>query len=302
MAGCLVDMSFCMAGRHHSQPILDEVFRQSLRVEYVDADIAPLSAGHTTGWRVLPCLMFSQAHSGSERILLPDGRHAEAAKGEAIVLPPGVRHKVDVTTRRESRYWAHINCLVLDGLDLFSVIQAPLHLGRGLGRYVGEAIGGWVEERPDLEETPLALAARRQELAARLLFLLAPVCKVRRQAAHRIEGARRLGPVLQHMQAHLADSVRRDDLARAAGLSAAQFHVVFRQNMGVSPGKYLQTLRLRRAQQLLISTALPVKKVANTCGYADPFVFCKFFKRLSGYSPTEYRMRTMAIMRRPLTE
>ena len=62
--------------------------------------------------------------------------------------------------------------------------------------------------------------------------------------------------------------------------------------MGCSPVRFLRNIRLRLAQQLLISTAEPVKVIAGRCGYEDVFVFSKAFKRDCGLSPSTYRLRT----------
>ena len=51
------------------------------------------------------------------------------------------------------------------------------------------------------------------------------------------------------------------DLARTVGLSDSYFHHLFRREAGVSPAKYLQDLKLREAEHLIKTTALPVKDV-----------------------------------------
>ena len=150
----------------------------------------------------------------------------------------------------------------------------------------------WVDHRSRYAVNSLVLAAREQEFGFRLLTLISPLCRIRSGATEQMEGLRRLNPVIQHMQRHLDQPMGRNDLARMAGLSPAQFHVIFGRIMRTTPMEHLRTVRLRHAQRLLITTAAPVKEIAARCGYADPFVFCKFFKRASGCSPSDYRSRT----------
>lgn len=91
--------------------VFDTLLEQSLRFEYQSAGLDHLKQPYTTGWRVLPGLMLSQAHQGREIMYLPSGESIIAREGELIVLPAGVRHKVDVATPWELRRWAHVNYL-----------------------------------------------------------------------------------------------------------------------------------------------------------------------------------------------
>lgn len=272
--------------------IIGDILAHTLRTECVQTGVTALPATHSTGWRAMPFFMYSQVGAGAERIWLEDGRCVTARTGEMIVLPAGVRHKVDVASRREVRQWAHVNYIILGNLDLFTILEAPIVVDKATGETAGAVIREWVRHEPRDEDNPLLPAVRQQEFSLRLLALIAPVCRIKPGARELMEGLRRLDPVIQHMQRHLDRSMSRDDLARMAGLSPAQFHVVFNRVMRMSPVEYLRAVRLRQAQRLLIMTGAPVKEIAVQCGYDDPFVFCKFFKRAAGMSPTDYRQRT----------
>jgi len=271
---------------------LDDILKHSFRAEYVQADVSPLPADHSTGWRTLPFFMFSQAGRGAEVLWLDKGHRWKAAPGELIVLPAGVRHKVDVASASEVRQWAHVNYFIQGDVDLFSILEIPVWVASDIGRQVGEVIRRWVLEERPAEKDPLRNVVDQHAFALRLLALVTPLCRVKADAEERIAGRRRLNPVIQHMQQHLAQPLRRNDLARLSGLSPAQFHVVFSAIMQTTPMDYLRTLRLRQAQRLLLTTPAPVKEIAAQSGYEDPFVFCKFFKRACGLSPSEYRDRT----------
>jgi len=276
---------------------LDDLLQQSLRFEYQTGNIAYLRHPHTTGWRTLPCLMLSQAHTGRERMHLRDAKALETRPGEIMLLPAGVLHKVDVATPHETRRWAHINYFVLNGVDLFSLLDIPPKLARAPGIAIGDAIEAWLEEESRADRAkPVLLNARRQEFGFRLLSMLAPFCKLKPGAQKTLERARDLQPVIDHMQRHLDQELMRDDLAKLASLSPAQFHCVFKAATGASPMDYLRRLRMRRAQQQLMLTNLQVGDIAAACGYADPFVFSKAFKREVGQSPQSYR-QSMQVLR-----
>lgn len=51
----------------------------------------------------------------------------------------------------------------------------------------------------------------------------------------------------------------------------------------------IQERILKEAKHLLLTTAMPVKTMAFILGFEDPAYFSRFFKRLSGMSPKQYR-------------
>jgi AraC-like DNA-binding protein len=78
-------------------------------------------------------------------------------------------------------------------------------------------------------------------------------------------------------------------MARRANLSPSRFGAVFRQHFGLSPHQYLLRLRIEHAQSLLTTTDLPLREIAEACGFADVHHFSKAFKRIVGVSPGKYR-------------
>ncbi len=272
---------------------LEDLSGDSIRLEYQAGGVSPLKALHTTGWRVLPGLMLSQAYRGSERIFFEDGREETAKTGELIVLPSGIRHRVDVVGSREVRRWVHLNYFVLDSIDLFSLFDIPVLLERKLGKRIGDLIQEWTasEERGN-GKVPLARAARRNEYGFRLLGLLAPACTSGTGLDGRLEDLQRFRPVIEHMRRNFSRPLTRDDLARLARLSSTQFHAAFRKAMGTTPVRFLRDIRLRNAQRLLITTTKKMSVIGTACGYEDQYVFSKFFRKACGVSPTEYRAAT----------
>ena len=59
--------------------------------------------------------------------------------------------------------------------------------------------------------------------------------------------------------------------------------------MGISPGQYHAMHQMQTAQELLANTSLPITKVAEGLGYADPLYFSRKFRKQVGMSPTDYR-------------
>jgi len=91
------------------------------------------------------------------------------------------------------------------------------------------------------------------------------------------------------VDAHYADPLDVDDLARAAGLSRAHFSREFRRAFGEPPHAYLLTRRLERAAALLRTTDHSVAEVCLSVGLQSIGSFTTSFTRTYGVSPTAYR-------------
>lgn len=82
-----------------------------------------------------------------------------------------------------------------------------------------------------------------------------------------------------------------DTLARIAGMSRSAFAAAFRRAFGQSPMGLIKLVRLRRASELLITTALPVAEVAKRVGFSSRSNFSLAFSELHGMHPSSFRLK-----------
>lgn len=104
----------------------------------------------------------------------------------------------------------------------------------------------------------------------------------------------RIAWAVNEMQRRVGHGVTVDELARAVELSRSRFAHLFRQQTGVSPGRYLREFRLDRARLLLESTTLSVREVMVAVGFNDPSHFSRDFAHAFGAPPSEWRKRAAA--------
>ncbi|NEE06029.1 GlxA family transcriptional regulator [Streptomyces sp. SID7499] len=82
-----------------------------------------------------------------------------------------------------------------------------------------------------------------------------------------------------------------DTLADRARLSPRHFARAFRAETGMTPGRYVDRVRLEHARRLLEDTADGVEEIARTSGYGTPEAMRRAFVRTLGTPPAEYRRR-----------
>ncbi|WRU97632.1 helix-turn-helix domain-containing protein [Priestia filamentosa] len=96
---------------------------------------------------------------------------------------------------------------------------------------------------------------------------------------------------IEFIQTHYNEKIKVTDIAHYVSLNRSYLTTLFRKRTGVSIQQYLAQFRLTRAVELLALTDLSIEQIAESCGYSDPLVFSKAFKREKGISPTKYRER-----------
>ncbi|MFR0874996.1 MAG: helix-turn-helix transcriptional regulator [Bilophila wadsworthia] len=90
-----------------------------------------------------------------------------------------------------------------------------------------------------------------------------------------------------YLEEHSGEPVSLDQLGEVAGLSKYYLLRSFTKQKGISPYRYLETIRIAKARKLL-ERNVPMIEVALQTGFADQSHFSRFFKRLIGVTPRQY--------------
>lgn len=105
-----------------------------------------------------------------------------------------------------------------------------------------------------------------------------------------------IGPGYQHlseaaeiMAANIEEPLPLAELAEVIHLSLRQLERLFHRYFSMNPAQYYMNLRLKRAQELLTHSSMPVMQVTVACGFQSASHFCKAYRSLFGHSPSEER-------------
>lgn len=82
---------------------------------------------------------------------------------------------------------------------------------------------------------------------------------------------------------------RVSELAARLHLSEKQFQRVCLRDLGRTPRQHLMWLRMRHAAAMLLHTDRKISSIASSVGYRNPFVFASTFKRVMGWTPSDYQ-------------
>ncbi|MGW8959017.1 helix-turn-helix domain-containing protein [Paenibacillus sp. NPDC055715] len=122
-----------------------------------------------------------------------------------------------------------------------------------------------------------------------MIHLLRADCKEPQEqpASHQLTEVIR--ETANYVRQHPGLSHRVEDLAVRAGLSSRYFSIKFKELLGVSVQSHIISMRIERAQHLLLYAGMNVSEVAEALGYRDIFFFSRQFKHYTGKSPSELR-------------
>ena len=181
----------------------------------------------------------------------------------------------------------HNNGRAAEDFAVFPVLYRHLALAVGaepgkvpspadLGQAAAELMGRLVEERDASERV-------RSQLAFALL------CE--------LSDADSAAPALPPLVAAAIEDIRRnyaglygvEELSERLGVSKSHLVRAFTAALGVSPGRYLTSVRIEAAMRLLLHREYTLDVIASLCGFSGANYLCRVFKKTTGQSPTQWR-------------
>ena len=99
----------------------------------------------------------------------------------------------------------------------------------------------------------------------------------------------RLGPLLDHMRENLHQEHRISALAKRAGMSERTFLRRFSEATGMTPAKWLLSVRLSEARDHLETSDISIERIAEHTGFGTSTNLRHHFREHMGTTPTAYR-------------
>lgn len=237
-------------------------------VVLLHADRALLTRASRTGRHHHPFWQLDHCAHGTISAWLAGRGELVLRRGQGALLPPGVAH--------EFRY-------------------AP---GSGFVswkfRWDGAGTGGAIV----LDRQPgwrgLAAALAEGPPAAALAPLLAGAVRLAGVDDAPVPANDLLGTLTAQLARHPGRAWSVAGLARILQLSPGHLSARFHAEHGLALKPWLDAQRADGVARLLAASDLPLAAIAPRCAFADAFALSRFFRRVTGESPSTYRQRLVA--------
>lgn len=242
------------------------------------------------------------SHRGAERLSAPEavhhavelcwvdeggaayevsGQRHDVRPGQLMVVPAGVEHSTAFLAHsRANSIWL--------GADAIAQLEDCVGQGGALTAGLSErpepliALGRLLQSEAFETDAGALMSADALSEALALKLLRA---HPRAQGSARSPGVRR---ALDHIEAHYAEPLSLDDLARTAAMSRFHFSRCFQREVGASPYAKLQQVRLARAAELLARGRANVTEAAYASGFTDLGRFGRKFRERYGCTPGRF--------------
>lgn len=209
-----------------------------------------------------------------------ENRTCLAGKGDIVIRPPGnTRSATGPSGTCKAVYCIPDGTLfqrviAQNGFDRLSVLHSPESFRSMLALYREIAA---LHRARDVESIP-RISALTYEF---ILLAAAGIPRAKYPEALRI--------ALEYIENHLSSRLTLHEVSLVAGCGKTVLKELFSEYLHTSPGRHVTQLRMKMARHLLEDELIPVKRIADLCGYESQFYFSNVFKAHFGVSPRFYR-------------
>ncbi len=289
-----------------------EVFSQAgYAVELAAADGEPVRASN--GIRLVPDHSLERCRGPLDTLVVAGGRGVRAAAtDERLIswLRLAARRSRRVTSvctgafllaraglldgRNATTHWAACAALARS-YPTVRVDPDPIFVRDG-NVYTSAGVTAGIDLALALVEEDLGAAAALEVARNLVLFVRRPGGQAQFSATLAGQAAAR--PGIRELQAWICEHLEADlsvpALAERAFMSPRNFSRVFAQQVGSTPGAFVESVRVERARTLLETTDLQVEEIARASGFGTVETLRRAFGRRVHVSPSEYRERFAA--------
>ena len=242
---------------------------------------------------VRPFDIFSQMLNGGklEICFLNNRRKLILHDGDAFYGPAGLaRHSTYLENVPRLTRFTLCSFSFFENLHLSNFFPDPFIIPASEG---GSKIGQIcleLKKNIDSTENQLSREISIKKLAMELLLIIVRNAKIDENSLKHIPlpGSACFN-ALNYLEKNYYKSITIHELAKIACLSTSRFHRVFKALTGLSPRAYIIDLRLRKAQEKLLVTDMPISAIAEAVGWSDAFYFSRIFHSKLNITPSQYR-------------
>lgn len=96
---------------------------------------------------------------------------------------------------------------------------------------------------------------------------------------------------IEYINKNYSKKLTLQSIAENVHINSSYLSRLFRQKTGTTLTNFISEIRLERAKELILQSEDKTYEIASLVGIEDPAYFSQIFKKHTGYSPTEFRVR-----------
>lgn len=101
--------------------------------------------------------------------------------------------------------------------------------------------------------------------------------------------------VIAYIENHYNEDIYQDLIADRLHISTGYLRNHFKEKTGINLSDYLDDFRIKKAKEMLVASNDKIQEIAAKVGYQNANSFTRMFRRITGYTPGEYRRERQAI-------
>lgn len=226
------------------------------------------------------CSPFSRLY-----LILNGQGHLSGSEGD-VDLFPGNTYLIPLNTTytysspsRIVKFYIHFRLEFAGGYDLFDGVPRCMsvpHEHETVSRIIHLAKSMRVEDcircKGELLSTLSQFITMKRETAVRKLSI-----------------ASKYRTVFSYIEENIRMGLTLKDVANGAGIPYSQLTKNYKKDTGGTLKRFINERLVQKAKELLLFSGMKVKEVAHELSFQDEFYFSRFFKKMTGSSPVEYR-------------
>lgn len=223
------------------------------------------------------------------------------AKGDVLIIPPGIRHWTRAFDERVERYCFHFDWVHgLPKLNPPFVYEATgkylhsrcKHAPKGLNIKMPFYLTGIPLQRllpllnplTECDDSPEGVLKQRG-LFLQLLAEFLAGSKKKVKTSHGGKSLRLVQSLKKRIENDFRYPLSMNSLAKELKVTPVHMARIFRMIVGISPLEYVHRLRLEEAYRLLSASSMNVSEVAMEVGFDDANYFSRLFRKKMGMPP-----------------
>lgn len=221
--------------------------------------------------------------TGTVRYFL-DNKIYDLEPGDIILIPPDKLHKTTVTSSVPAE-----RLLISFTADFFNKKS-----GDNLFRCFNNPFVSEPQKYKDtlnkIEDEFLFKDEYTEDIVKNLIsILLVKLSRVSTNNTYNSSISSLSEEIIKYINNNYDKDISRQTLSNEFFLSENHISTLFKKETGFGFNEYLNTIRIKNSEHLLITTNMSISKIAFACGFQDSNYYSAVFKKANGVSPLKYR-------------